>query len=180
MEDMADLRMYSDGSGIEGMAGAATIVFRDGQEVKSVCYLLGPLTCHTTYEAEVVSVLLARELIHRKCSALSTTIRLDNQAIIQALGGRSTKPAQALLNLVHEGSSDWLTSNSLGWRQLGIHWVSGHNGVHNNEHADEEAWRAVSVGSSLESKLLEALQGRPLPCSLTALCSKFKESLKLR
>ena len=112
MEDMADLHMYSDGSGIEGMAGAATIVFRDGQEVKSVCYLLGPLTCHTTYEAEVVSVLLARELIHRKCSALSTTIRLDNQAIIQALGGRSTKPAQALLNLVHEGSNDWMTSDS--------------------------------------------------------------------
>ena len=73
-EDMADLRIYLDGSGIEGMVGAATIVFRDGQEVKSVRYLLGPLTHHTTYEAEVVGILLALELIHRERSVSSPTI----------------------------------------------------------------------------------------------------------
>ena len=72
--DMADLRAYSDGSGIDGMAGTAAIVFRNGQEVKSICYLLGPLTCHTTYEAEVVGVLLALELIHRERSVSSATI----------------------------------------------------------------------------------------------------------
>ena len=44
VEDTAYLCVYSNGSGIEGMAGAAAIVFRDGQEVKSVHYLLGPLT----------------------------------------------------------------------------------------------------------------------------------------
>ena len=181
---MADLRVYSDGSGIEGMAGTATIMFWNGQEVKSICYLLGPLTCHTTYKAEVVGVLLALELIHREHSTLSTTIRLDNQAVIQALGSRHAKPAQALLNLVHEGSNDWLTgdsdSNGPGWRQLGIHWVSGHDGVHGNERADEEARRAVSVGSSPESELPETLQGNTLLCSLVALCPKFKELLKLR
>ena len=182
--DMADLRTYSDGSGIDGMAGVAAIIFRNGQEVKSIRYLLGPLTRHTTYEAEVVGVLLVLELIHREHSVSSATIRLDNQAVIQALGGHSAKPAQALLNLVHEGSNDWLTSNSnsnsSGQRQLGIHWISGHDGVHGNERTDEEARRAVSVGSSPESKLLEMLQWHVLPCSLAALCGKFKESLKLR
>ena len=87
---------------------------------------------------------------------------------------------QALLNLVHEGSNDWLTSDGSRRRQLGIHWISGHDGVHGNERADEEARRAVSVGSSPESKLPEMLQGHSLPCSLAALCGKFKESLKLR
>ena len=120
------------------------------------------------------------ELIHREHSISSATIRLDNQAVIQALGSRSAKPAQALLNLVHEGSNDWLTSDSSGWRQLGIHWISGHDGVHGNEHTDEEARRAVSIGSSPESELLETLQGHILPCSLAALCGKFKELLKLR
>ena len=182
--DTADLRIYSDGSGIEGMAGTAAIIFRNGQKVESIHYLLGPLMHHTTYEAEVVGVLLALELIHREHSASSATIRLDNQAVIQALGGRHAKPVQALLNLVHEGSNDWLTSDgnsdSPGQRQLGIHWVSGHDGVHGNECADEEAWRAVSIGSSPESELPETLQGHTLPCSLAAMCSKFKESLKLR
>ena len=44
--DMADLCIYLDGLGIEGMAGVAAIMFRNGQEVKSICYLLGPLTQH--------------------------------------------------------------------------------------------------------------------------------------
>ena len=74
MVDTADLHVYSDGSGIEGMVGVAMIMFWNGQEVKSIHYLLGPLTHHTTYEAEVVGVLLALELIHRECSTLSTTI----------------------------------------------------------------------------------------------------------
>ena len=182
--DTADLRVYSDGLGIEGMAGVAAIMFRNGQEVKSICYLLGLLTHHTTYEAEVVGILLALELIHRERSASSATIRLDNQAVIQALGGRHAKLVQALLNLVHKGSNDWLTSDgdsdSPGQRQLSIHWVSRHDGVHGNERTDKEARRAVSIGSSPESKLPEMLQGHTLPCSLAALCSKFKELLKLR
>ena len=73
-EDTADLRIYSDGLGIEGMAGAVAIMFWDGQEVKSVHYLLGPLTHHTKYEAEVVGILLVLELIHREHSVSSATI----------------------------------------------------------------------------------------------------------
>ena len=72
--DTADLCAYSDGSGIDGMAGVAVIVFWNGQEVKSIHYLLDPLTYHTTYEAEVVGVLLALELIHRERSISSATI----------------------------------------------------------------------------------------------------------
>ena len=34
--DMADLHAYLDGSGIDGMAGVAAIVFQNGQEVKSI------------------------------------------------------------------------------------------------------------------------------------------------
>ena len=48
--DKADVRVYLDGSGIEGMASAATVLFRDGQEIWSLRYQLGPLTRHTTYE----------------------------------------------------------------------------------------------------------------------------------
>ena len=96
------MQVYSDGSGIEGMVVAAAVLFHDGQEVQSIQYQLDPLTHHTTYEVEVVGVLLAAELINREHAAHMATIRLDNQAIIQALGSHSAKPAQHLLNLVHE------------------------------------------------------------------------------
>ena len=32
-DDKADVQVYSDGSGLEGMAGAAAVLFHDGQEV---------------------------------------------------------------------------------------------------------------------------------------------------
>ena len=124
-EDEADMRVYSDGSGIEGMAGAAAVLFWDGHEAKSIRYRLGPLTRQTTYEAEAVGVLLAVELVRRERGVRSATIRLDNQAVVQALGGRSAKPAQALLNLIHEGCGDWLDGCRRGHRQLSINWVSG-------------------------------------------------------
>ena len=88
-EDKVDICVYSDGSGIEGMVGTAAVMFCDGQEATSLRYQLSLLTWHTTYDAEVVGVLLALELIRRESAAHSATIRLDNQAVIQALGGHS-------------------------------------------------------------------------------------------
>ena len=93
-EDRADVRVYLDRLGIEGMVAAAAVLFHNGQEVRSIRYQLGPLKRHTTYEAEVVGVLLAAELINRECTAHMATIRLDNQVVIQALGGHSAKLAQ--------------------------------------------------------------------------------------
>ena len=179
-EDEVDVRVYSDGLGIEGMAGTAAVLFRDGHKAKSIRYWLSPLMRHTTYEAEAVGVLLAVELVRRERGVHSATTCLDNQAVMQALGDRSAKPAQALLNLVHEGCSDWLDGDRRGRRQLSINWVSRHDGVHGNERADEEARKAASEGSSLEAELLESLQECTLPCSLAALGGKFKETLKHR
>ena len=35
-EDKADVQVYSDRSGIEGMVAVAAVLFRDGQEVRSI------------------------------------------------------------------------------------------------------------------------------------------------
>ena len=72
--DKADVQVYSDRSGIEGMASAAAVLFRDGQEIRSLRYQLGPLTHHATYEAEVVGVLLAAELIRKERAVHTATI----------------------------------------------------------------------------------------------------------
>ena len=63
-EDRAEVCVYSDGSGVDGSAGAAAVLFWDGLEVRSIHYWLGSLTQHMTYEAEVIGVLLVLELLH--------------------------------------------------------------------------------------------------------------------
>ena len=107
VEDRVEVCIYSDGSGVDGSAGAAAVLFWDGLEVRSVRYQLGSLTQHTTYEAEVIGVLLALELLHQEWRVHTASIKLDNQAVIQALGMCSTKPVQSLLNMVHDACKEW-------------------------------------------------------------------------
>ena len=178
--DKADVRVYLDGSGIEGMAGAAAVLFRDGQEIRSLWYQLGPLMHHTMYEAEVVGVLLATELIRKEHAVCTATIQLDSQAVVQVLGSRSVKPAQSLLNSEHEACHEWLTDRRHRNRQLTIGWVSRHDGVEGNERADNEAKTAACEGSSPEDEPPEALQGSTLLSSLSALGGAFKETLQAR
>ena len=120
VEDRAEVCVYLDGSGIDGLAGAATVLFLDGLEVRSVHYQLGSLTQHTTYEAEVIGVLLALELLCQEQRAHMASIKLDNQAVIQALGTRSTKPAQSLLNMVCDACEEWTANDRQGCQWLSI------------------------------------------------------------
>src|SRR6266481_2817851 len=62
-KDWAVLQAYSDGSGLDGEAGASAVLYWDGQFVGTLHCYLGPLTRHTAYEAELVGILLALELI---------------------------------------------------------------------------------------------------------------------
>ena len=82
--------------------------------------------------------------------------------------------------MVHEGCGDWLDRDRDRRRQLSINWVSRHDGVHGNERVDKEARKVASEGSSPEAELPELLQECTLPCSLAALGSRFKETLKHR
>ena len=101
------MRVYSDGSGIDGSAGAAAVLFWDGLEVRAIRYQLEPLTQHMTYKVEVIGVLLAPELPRREWRVHTASIKLDNQAVIQVLGTCSAKPAQSLLNMVHDACKEW-------------------------------------------------------------------------
>ena len=66
MEDRVEVHVYLDGSSVDGLAGAAAVLFWDGLEVRSVRYQLGSLTQHMMYEAEVIGVLLVLELLRRE------------------------------------------------------------------------------------------------------------------
>ena len=79
----------------------AAVLFKSDWPAKILRYCLGPLTRHTTYEAEIVDVILALQLIGKERGGCMVSIKLDNQAVIQALNSREAKPGSSLLDLVH-------------------------------------------------------------------------------
>ena len=58
-----EIQLYSDGSTIDGKVGAAAVMYREGQEVKSLRFHLGSADEHTVFEAEAVGVILSLHLL---------------------------------------------------------------------------------------------------------------------
>jgi len=48
----SNVRVYADRSGIDGMVGAAAVLYQGGENPKVLRYYPGPLTEHTTFDAE--------------------------------------------------------------------------------------------------------------------------------
>ena len=177
LSDEAEAHVYADGSGMDGMAGAAAVLYRGGTEVASLHYQLGLLTWHTTYEVEIAGVILALQLVHNDNTANTVLIRLDNQAVVQALVSWRAKPAHSLLDKVHGLCDAWRREDRQQRKPINISWISGHDGVTGNEQADIKAKRAIKEGSSPGLDLPLAFQGEELLCSITVASSAFKDDL---
>ena len=175
LEDDAALKVYTDGSGQDGMTGAAAILYKGDTVPKILKYQLGPLERHTTYEAELVGLLLGLWLIRQEPKAGSASIRSDSQVAILALRAHMMGPGSYLLDEICELSAS-LRAQSLMYLQLKISWVSGHDGVAGNERANIEA-KAAAAGSSSDEPELPPLLHSPLPISITAAKQHFRATL---
>lgn len=85
---ITDIRVYTDGSDLDGQAGAAAVlVCFDGVHDlrRTLRYRLGPLTGHTVYEAESVRTILGARLLATEAidAAKAASISLDNQPVIR-------------------------------------------------------------------------------------------------
>jgi len=87
--DTAELKIYTDGSGYDGNAGASAVIYRNGttHEYKSLKLHLGRLTRHTTYEAEAVGALLATWLLQSTPGSAwcLASLYTDSQAFLRSL-----------------------------------------------------------------------------------------------
>ena len=180
LHDDAKVCIYSDGSGLNGMAAAAAVLFWGGREIEATCYRLGPLSHHTTYEAEIVGVLLALQLVSNEDEADTVSIRLDNQAVVWALTNHRAQPAQSLLDAIHGLCDDWRKCNQWRRSQIRISWVSGHDRAMGNERADAEAKKAVEEGSSPDVTLPVETREDELPVSLAAAVAAFRDELHVQ
>ena len=137
-----EVQLFSDRSGLDGSAGVAVVMYKDGREVKMLWYCLGMLTEHTVFEVEAMGVLLALHMLQTEQHVKKVTIWLDNWAVLGTLMTCKPKPGQ---NIIYEVISQveyiWWRATNPAFR-LEIGWVKGHSGVKGNKRVDMEAKEA--------------------------------------
>jgi ribonuclease HI len=201
LETSRRVRVYTDGSAINGQVGAAAVLFIGEREKKVVHYHLGTTDEHTVYEAEIVALTLGLEALRQLNRDLPDPyVGLDNQAAIKALDNQNPHPSHYLLDHAHNLAQQihakqynrthaterrdayiqgipWVpeTNNSTS---LEIHWTPGHADIHGNERADEEANTAAEGTTSLRKHLPAYLRHQPLPLSISATRQKLNSQLK--
>ena len=144
--DSAPVRIFSDGSGIEGNIGSAVVLYhcKNGVETKHVLhYYLGPETRHTVYEAEVAGKIMAQELLYHQTHGFGCHISMyvDNQASILSTHTISPNPGHYLLDILHAKlarSKKWFCNLNVT-----IRWIPSHLDIEGNEEADRQAKRAA-------------------------------------
>ena len=110
---------------------------------------MGAANDHTVYEAELVGLILAIQLIkEEKRGKTSCAIGTDNQAAINSLHSELTNPGQHLAAEFLKMANQVAKSRSGSNYKLTVRWTAGHCGIVGNEKADEEAKRAAEGNSS--------------------------------
>ena len=81
---------------------------KNGRELSSLRYHLGPETEHTVYEAEAIAVILALHMLtNLKEELTKVTIGTDNQAVLLGLRNQRSKPGHYLMDKIHDALEDF-------------------------------------------------------------------------
>ncbi|KAG2739807.1 hypothetical protein P692DRAFT_201729067, partial [Suillus brevipes Sb2] len=96
---------------------------------------------HTVYEAEIIGMILAVQLLKEAGGEGTMALGVDNQAAIRSTSSFHSQPGHYLVDKFHDDLRDLLPEAD--GRKLVIRWTPGHKGIAGNEAADEHAKRAA-------------------------------------
>ena len=148
------IKVYSDGSAIDGKVGATAVLTRMGTTQRILHYHLGPKGEHTVHKAELIGILLAIQLIKTEHSvSVPIAIGADNQAALEAFNTDLRSPVHNIAREIIRQAT--FLQNRPGRRRhsLVLRWTAGHEGILGNEKADEEAKCAAGGLTSDKSSL---------------------------
>jgi ribonuclease HI len=177
-----ELRVYSDGSGFEGQAAAAAVLYQ-GDEIRGeLRYRIGPLTEHTVYEAEAVGVTLGLHLLLTKAprhirNGTDVDANLDNQAVIMATDRRRPRPGHQIMQRIHQ-LADRTSLRMDEGTKFSLRWTPGHEGIQGNEQVDDAAKRAAMGDISTPAELPAYLRRKPMKRSAPATRQAYKKVLQ--
>ncbi|KAJ3874758.1 ribonuclease H-like domain-containing protein, partial [Lentinula edodes] len=162
-----------DGSGYGGMTGAAAVLYKNGRPLTDAVlrYQLGPITEHTTYDAEGIGILLGLQLIDRYVTEpnhLNSLICLDGRSAIEALESRLPKSGQNIIEATLRAAKRMAKTNSTA-KITTVTWIPGHCGIEGNERADREARKAAEGNISAKANLPAYLRNGNLPAMASAI-----------
>jgi ribonuclease HI len=175
-QDHPDVKIFTDGSGMEGQIGAAAALYRNGRLKSTLRYKLGSQKHHTVYEGEGVGMLLGIKLMEREWGIRSANFYIDNRAAILATQLTKPAPGHHIFDKFHHHIGNIMDRNHN--LQVTLKWIPGHKGVDGNEQADEQAKKAITDGSSNHNHLPSYLHNS-LPHSKSAKIQTFNAKLKM-
>lgn len=155
-----ELKVYSDGSRIDGQVGAAAVMYRNGVEIGRHHRHLGSQEEYTSFEGELLGLVLALELVMRAGDVEGVrvvTMGGDNQAALRAIQPHEkqrpvTGQRKRLLNEFH-GLIGAVKNRHPQWA-LRLSWMAGHVGILGQERAENDAKSAAHGWFSLDQQLL--------------------------
>ena len=179
LRNTAQTRIYTDGLGFNGLAGAAAVLFRGQAAPRMLWYHLGLLTEHTTFEVEALGVILGLHLLGSERQVTSVTISTDSQAVLGALDTRNLKPGQQYIDeILRLAIGAWCWAMP-GDYSLELAWVKGHDGSEGNKQADLETKAAAGGSSSPVKELPNFLSEGSPHTSASALRQEHQKGLGL-
>ncbi|KAJ3552838.1 hypothetical protein NPX13_g11022 [Xylaria arbuscula] len=157
-----NLRIYTDGSSINGHVGAAAVCLMTGETKKTY---MGKDTVSTVYAAELQGIILALQIAEddreRGNTRAKVIIYTDNQAAIRTSSKPQGRSGAYLLGEIAQQFQDFRTNS----QRIEIRWIPAHTGIPGNEQADQAAkeatgWRAGNLPGQRAESRAELNDGR--------------------
>ncbi|XP_048489535.1 uncharacterized protein LOC125491477 [Plutella xylostella] len=128
------VRIYTDGSKIDGKVGAALSLWSNGAEIKSVKLKLSP-HC-TVYQAELLAICEATRVVLKR-KETSFGVYSDSRSALETVTNNNTRHPLALE--VRQN----IRTCKLQDKEISLFWIKAHAGLAGNERADHLAKEAA-------------------------------------